>query len=419
MSVKLRFRRMGRRKAPVFGLVATDSRSPRDGRFIEDLGRYEPVAEPSTFKVDAERVIYWLGQGAQPSDTVRNLLQKEGVLLQWALTRQGKEADEIEAALAEFRERQQAKAGTATKKTNAERRAEALQAERASAKEKAAELARERAEREAELQKQREEAEAAARAEAEEARAAAAADAADSEALTTAADAPAADAPADTPAAGGDSETPQAAVTGEPVAQTSSQADARTTGAGDATADEKADAEAEGGNAAVADASPEAVSDEAPATAQEQPAATDATSAQVAADAGAALADQTEAGAEQADAVTEEPATEAPDATEGTAGEEPAGDAPPAADAAAPAATASDDLTDVSGIGPTYSGILTDAGITTFAQLAETPVERIQEMISDAGSSSPGSEESWPEQARMLAAGDTDGHTAYVESLKS
>ncbi len=397
MSVKLRFRRMGRRKAPVYGLVATDSRSPRDGRFIEDLGRYEPVAEPSTFKVDTERVLYWLGQGAQPSDTVRNLLQKEGVLLQWALTRQGKEADEIETALAEFRERQQVKAGTATKKTNAERRAEALQAERASAKEKAAQLAKERAEREAELQKQREEAEAAARAEAEEARAAAASDAADSEALTTAADAP---------AAGGDSETPAAAVTGEPVAQTSSQADGD-----DDTADEKADAEAEGGDAAVAEATPESVAAEAPDAAEEQPAATATTSQEVADATAAAMAAQTEAGAKEDDAVTEAPATEAPDTT-GTSGDQPAGDTPPAAGTP-------DDLTAISGVGPKYSGILTDAGITTFAQLAETPTERVQEMISEAGSSSPGSEETWPEQARMLAAGDTDGHAAYVESLKS
>ena len=411
MSVKLRFRRMGRKQLPVFGLVATDSRSSRDGRFIEDLGRYEPVAEPSTFKVNADRVIYWLGQGAQPSDTVRNLLQKEGVLLQWALTRQGKSEEEIETALTEFRERQQAKAGGAVKKTRAERRAEALQAERASAKEKAAELARERAEREAELQKQREEAEAAARAEAEQARAAAAADAADSEALTTAADAPAADAPA----AGGDSETPEAAVTGEPVEQTSTQADGD-----DDTADQKAEAEAEGGTAAVEEASPEAVADEAPDAAEEQPAVTDATSPEVAADTGAAVADQTDAGAGQADTVTEEPATEAPD-TAGTAGEEPAGDTPPAGDAeetAAPTAAA-DDLTAISGVGPTYSGILTGAGITTFAQLADASVEDIQKAISDAGSSSAGNEETWPEQARLLAAGDTAGHQAYVESLKS
>ncbi|MGB3545124.1 30S ribosomal protein S16, partial [Rubrivirga sp.] len=127
MSVKLRFRRMGRRKLPIFGLVAADSRSPRDGRFIEDLGRYEPVSEPAMVKIDAERVIYWLGQGAQPSHTVRNLLQKEGILLQWALTQQGKEAEEIETALEEFKARRAEKAEGGKTKTRAERRAAALE----------------------------------------------------------------------------------------------------------------------------------------------------------------------------------------------------------------------------------------------------------------------------------------------------
>ncbi len=139
MSVKLRFRRMGRKKLPVFGLVATDSRSPRDGRFIEDLGRYEPVTEPNVIKFDADRILYWLSQGAQPSHTVRNLLQKEGILLQWALTRQGKDAEEIETALEEFKARRAEKAEGGKTKTRAERRAEALQTERKAAAEKAAE----------------------------------------------------------------------------------------------------------------------------------------------------------------------------------------------------------------------------------------------------------------------------------------
>ena len=389
MSVKLRFRRMGRKQMPVFGLVATDSRSPRDGRFIEDLGRYQPVAEPATFTCDADRVLYWLGQGAQPSDTVRNLLQKEGVLLRWALTRQGKSAEEIETAVAEFKERQSSKAA-ATKKTRAERRAEALEAEKAAAKEKAAQVAKERAEREAELQKQRDEAEAEARREAEAAREEAAAAAADSEALTEAADAPspAGDAPADSQ---------------------------------EAAPDESEAAAAE----AVEAASAETVSEEAADAAEEQPAATDASTEAVAADAGAAMADQTHAGAQEADTVTEEPATDAPD-VDGTSGEAPTSETPAsddeaASDGATPSADAagSDALTDISGIGPKYSGILTDAGITRFAQLAETSVEQLQQIITDAGSTVAGNEETWPEQARLLAAGDTQGHEAYVESLKA
>ena len=364
MSVKLRFRRMGRKKLPVFGLVATDSRSPRDGRFIEDLGRYEPVAEPATVSLEADRIVYWLSQGAQPSDTVRNLLQKEGILLQWALTRQGKEAEEIEAAIAEFKTRQVDKAAASGKQTRAERRAAALEAERKAAKEQAEALEAERREREAELQRQREEAEAAERAAAEEARAEAASAAADNEALTEAADAPAAE----------------------------------------AQADDQAAAEAEGGDAAVADAEPETVAEEAPDAAEEQPAATDETAEAVAADAGQEVAEQTEAGAEQADA----PAAEAPATEEAPAEETPAADA---------ASGEPDDLTTVSGIGPKYSEILTNAGVTTFAALAEMSVERIQEVITEAGSTTAGNEETWPEQARFLAAGDTEGHAAYVESL--
>ncbi|HEY5564801.1 MAG TPA: 30S ribosomal protein S16, partial [Rhodothermia bacterium] len=69
MAVKIRLKRMGRRKAPVYAIVATDSRSPRDGRYIEDLGRYYPVKQPAEVSFDADRVNYWLDQGAQPSDT--------------------------------------------------------------------------------------------------------------------------------------------------------------------------------------------------------------------------------------------------------------------------------------------------------------------------------------------------------------
>ena len=423
MSVKLRFRRMGRRKMPVYGLVATDSRSPRDGRFIEDLGRYEPVSEPAVVKLDAERIVYWLGQGAQPSDTVRNLLQKEGILLRWALTRRGEEAEAIEQEVAAFRERRSE--AQPTTKTRAERRAEALDAERAKAKERAAEIAKERAEREAELRRQREEAEAAERAAAEEARAAAAADAADSAALTSAADAtPPAESDATPPAAeggaeaGGASETPEAVVEGEPVPQTSSQADGD-----DDTADRQADAEAEGGDAATAEAAATDVSDEAPDAAEEQPAVADAESEDVAADTGADVADQASAGAAQD--VPAEQAEGLGTATEDVAAEAPTEEAP-AAEAATPPAEsapaeggAADDLTAISGVGPTYSGILADAGLTTFAAVAETSVDRLREVITEAGSSSAGNEETWPEQARLLAAGDAEGHAAYVEAQKT
>ena len=165
MSVKIRMRRMGRKQHPVYALVATDSRSARDGKFIEDLGRYEPVADPARFSVKADRVVYWLGQGAQMSDTARNLLQKEGVLMQSAMSRAGKTAEEIETALGEFTERRAAK--TPTKVSNADRRANALRAEREQAAAKAKEIRAEQQAREAELERQRQESEDAARAEAQ------------------------------------------------------------------------------------------------------------------------------------------------------------------------------------------------------------------------------------------------------------
>ena len=78
--VKIRLKRMGMKKKPFYRLVVTDSRTPRDGRFIEEIGYYNPVSEPVELKINDERAKYWLGVGAQPTDTVRGLLKKGGVL---------------------------------------------------------------------------------------------------------------------------------------------------------------------------------------------------------------------------------------------------------------------------------------------------------------------------------------------------
>ena len=74
--VRLRLTRMGRKKRPFYRIVAADSRAPRDGRHIEILGYYDPMTEPSTIKVDLDRVDYWVGVGASPSDTVSNLIKR-------------------------------------------------------------------------------------------------------------------------------------------------------------------------------------------------------------------------------------------------------------------------------------------------------------------------------------------------------
>jgi len=80
MAVKMRLRRMGAKKAPFYRIVVADSRYPRDGRFIEEIGTYNPLKAPSEINVDADKAKEWLGKGAQPTDTVKALLKKEGII---------------------------------------------------------------------------------------------------------------------------------------------------------------------------------------------------------------------------------------------------------------------------------------------------------------------------------------------------
>ena len=80
MAVKIRIRRMGAKKAPFYRIVVADSRYPRDGRFIEELGYYDPTKEPSVLKVDDEKAKSWIANGAQPTDTVKALLKKNGTI---------------------------------------------------------------------------------------------------------------------------------------------------------------------------------------------------------------------------------------------------------------------------------------------------------------------------------------------------
>ncbi|GKH51721.1 MAG: 30S ribosomal protein S16 [Oscillospiraceae bacterium] len=80
MAVKIRLRRMGAKKAPFYRIVVADSRYPRDGRFIEEIGVYDPTREPSVIKIDAEKAKKWIANGAQPTDTVRALMKKNDLL---------------------------------------------------------------------------------------------------------------------------------------------------------------------------------------------------------------------------------------------------------------------------------------------------------------------------------------------------
>lgn len=80
MAVKIRLRRMGQKKAPFYRVVVADSRSPRDGRFIEEIGYYNPMTNPAEIKIDAEKAKTWLTNGAQPTETVKSLLKKSEIL---------------------------------------------------------------------------------------------------------------------------------------------------------------------------------------------------------------------------------------------------------------------------------------------------------------------------------------------------
>jgi small subunit ribosomal protein S16 len=98
LAAKIRLRRMGAKKRPTYRFVATDSRMPRDGRFIEILGHYNPIEKPATVKVNEEKVFYWLKQGAVPSDTAKSLFQQIGLLKKWEMVQKGEDVSQIALA---------------------------------------------------------------------------------------------------------------------------------------------------------------------------------------------------------------------------------------------------------------------------------------------------------------------------------
>ncbi len=90
MAVKLRLKRMGAKKQPFYRIVAADSRSPRDGRFIETVGTYNPLTNPAEVNINEELAMKWLNNGAMPTDTVRNIFSKAGIMSKFANEKQGK-----------------------------------------------------------------------------------------------------------------------------------------------------------------------------------------------------------------------------------------------------------------------------------------------------------------------------------------
>jgi len=133
LAVRLRFRRLGRKKVPIYKLVVADSRSPRNGRFIEALGIYNPLVQPMEFEVKEPRLFYWLGKGALPSDTVRTLLSRKGIWLKWSLMKKGVDEATIAAELHKWQLLQEEKL-----KREADRKARRAAAQRKLRKEKPA-----------------------------------------------------------------------------------------------------------------------------------------------------------------------------------------------------------------------------------------------------------------------------------------
>ena len=149
--LRIRLQRRGRRKRPIHHVVVADSRKPRDGRIIEDLGRFDNVTPKNELTLDRDRALYWLKQGAQPSDTVRSIFKDEGLMYQMHLIRWGKSDEEIEEALTEWREKREEKEKDVP--TRKERQKALLEAEekefQKQLKKKAEEAAREKAKQEA------------------------------------------------------------------------------------------------------------------------------------------------------------------------------------------------------------------------------------------------------------------------------
>ena len=106
MSVKIRLKKMGSKKRPFYRLVAADSRSPRDGRFIEMLGYYNPMADPPEIQIDDDKVYKWLNQGAKPTGNAANILKQKGLLERWQLLKEGVSIAELDAKIEQRRAKQ-------------------------------------------------------------------------------------------------------------------------------------------------------------------------------------------------------------------------------------------------------------------------------------------------------------------------
>jgi small subunit ribosomal protein S16 len=102
LAVKLRLLRMGKKKQPFYRIVAVDSKKPRDGKYLEKIGHYNPIKEPAEIVIDKEITFKWLDRGAIPTDTVKSFLSRDGLLMEWDLRKKGFDEDRITSALKEW-----------------------------------------------------------------------------------------------------------------------------------------------------------------------------------------------------------------------------------------------------------------------------------------------------------------------------
>lgn len=127
MAVKLRLRRMGKKKQPIYKIVAADSRSPRDGKFIEAVGLYNPLTNPHTVEINEDKVHEWLDKGAQPTLTVKSLLSKKGVLLKRDLKKRRFAEDRVITEIENWEKQREAK--SSAKGLKKKKKVESVQAE--------------------------------------------------------------------------------------------------------------------------------------------------------------------------------------------------------------------------------------------------------------------------------------------------
>ena len=123
---------MGKKKQPIYKVVAADSRSPRDGKFLESIGLYNPMTNPSTLEIKEDRALYWLGVGAQPTDTVKSLLRQKGIILKRELSRRGLSEEKMQEELDKWAKLHEAKIISASSKKKAKN--EVVSQEKASEK---------------------------------------------------------------------------------------------------------------------------------------------------------------------------------------------------------------------------------------------------------------------------------------------